>query len=50
MTPLVSFHKFTLIKFRGLVLSSMDLLILSSSFWARFSQGTLGLLKKILLK
>ena len=46
MISLVSFLRFTVIKFRGLVPSSMDLLILSSSFWAGFSYGTLGLFKK----
>ena len=48
MTSLVSFHRFTLIKFRGLVfiLSNIDLMIMSSLFWAGFSWGTFGLFKK----
>ena len=46
MISLVSFNRFTLIKFRELVLCNMNLKILSISFWAGFSWRTLGLFRK----
>ena len=47
MTSLVSFHRFTLIKFCGLVLSNMDLLILSSSFGLGLVRELWGCLKDV---